>query len=149
MVFRENSKLWTNIHTRLTCLSVSSEEGRPTILLAHYNFWFYMRQSRLRRKIAQKCLEILPFFYSLHILPSDQRKFCFRVLFGQLFMKLRELFWKISSNLWKALIHEQGCYFAHIRDGLFFFWSGQMRNIDKNCLQGLKRPNKLFANVIG
>ena len=141
--------MWTNIHTRLTCLSVSSEEGRPTILLAHYNFWFYMRQSRLRRKIAQKCLEILPFFYSLHILPSDQRKFCFRVLFGQLFKKLRELFWKISSNLWKALIHEQGCYFAHIRDGLFFFWSGQMRNIDKNCLQGLKRPNKLFANVIG
>ena len=73
----------------------------------------------------------------------------FRALFGQLFKKLRELFWKISSNLWKALIHEQGCYFAHIRDGLFFFWSGQMRNIEKNCLQGLKRPNKLFANVIG
>ena len=150
MVFRENSKLWTNIHTRLTCLSVSSEEGRPTILLAHYNFWFYMRQNRLRRKIAQKCLEILSFFLLFAYFTIRSKKILFfRALFGQLFKKLRELFWKISSNLWKALIHEQGCYFAHIRDGLFFFWSGQMRNIDKNCLQGLKRPNKLFANVIG
>ena len=24
-----------------------------------------------------------------------------------------------------------------------------MRNIEKNCLQGLKRPDILFANVIG
>ena len=35
-----------------------------------------------------------------------------------------------------------------IRYGLFFFWSGQMRNIEKDCLQGLKRPDILFANVI-
>ena len=56
----------------------------------------------------------------------------FRALFRQLFKKLRELFWKISSNLWKALIQEQGFYFAHIRDGLFFFWSGQIRNIEQS-----------------
>ena len=32
-VFRENSKWWTKIHTRLTC--VSGEEGHSTFLLAH------------------------------------------------------------------------------------------------------------------
>ena len=26
---------------------------------------------------------------------------------------------------------------------------GGMRNIEKNCLQGLKRQNELFADVIG
>ena len=25
---------------------------------------------------------------------------------------------------------------------------GGMKNIEKNCLQGLKRQNKLFANII-
>ena len=86
-----------------TDLSVSSEEGRATILLAHYNFWFYMRQSRLHRKIAQKCLEILPFFLQFAYFTIRSKKILlFRALFGQLFKKLRELFWKISSNLWKA-----------------------------------------------
>ena len=28
-------------------------------------------------------------------------------------------------------------------------WGGGMRNIEKNCLQGLKRQNELFADVIG
>lgn len=38
---------------------------------------------------------------------------------------------------------------------LFFFVKGgggegrELRNIERNCLQGLKRKNKLFANVIG
>ena len=40
-VFRENSKWWTKIHTRLTC--VSGEEGHSTFLLAHYTFWFLFR----------------------------------------------------------------------------------------------------------
>ena len=39
-----------------------------------------------------------------------------------------------------------------IRDGPLFFWrgggGGGMKNIEKNCLQGLKRQNKLFANII-
>ena len=48
-------------------------------------------------KIAQKCLEILLLLYNLHILASDPKKLL-------LFEKLRETFWKISSNLWKALV---------------------------------------------
>ena len=37
-----------------------------------------------------------------------------------------------------------------IREGPLFFLGGGvgMTNIEKNCLQGLKRQNKLFANII-
>ena len=60
-VFREHSKWWTKIDTRLTC--VSGEEG-------HIN----------------KSLEILLLLYKLHILESDQRKVfvLFRAIFKQL-----------------------------------------------------------------
>ncbi len=34
------------------------------------------------------------------------------------------------------------------RDGPLFFGGGEMKNIEKNCLQGLERQNKLFANTI-
>ena len=151
VVFRENSKLWTKIHTRLTCLSVSSEEGRPTILFRLITiFGSIWGKAGYAAKLHKNALKSYLFFLQfVYFTIRSKIILFFRALFGQLFKKLRELFWKISSNLWKALIHEQGCYFAHIRDGLFFFWSGQMRNIEKNCLQGLKRPNKLFANVIG
>ena len=42
---------------------------------------------------------------------------------------------------------------GNVRDGPLFFWrggggGGGMKNIEKNCLQGLKRQNKLFANII-
>ena len=38
-----------------------------------------------------------------------------------------------------------------LRDGTLFFWGegGEgMENIEKNCLQGLKRQNKLLPNMI-
>ena len=73
VVFRENSKLWTKIHTRLTCLTVSSEEGRLTILLAHYNFWFYMGKAGYAAKLHKNALKSYLFIYSLYILRSDQR----------------------------------------------------------------------------
>ena len=55
-----------------TDLSISGEEGRWTILLAHYMFWFDMRTKLFRNagytaKTAQKCLEILLSLYNLHI----------------------------------------------------------------------------------
>ena len=37
-VFIENSKWWTKIHTRLTC--VSGEQGHSSFLLIHKTFWF-------------------------------------------------------------------------------------------------------------
>ena len=38
---------------------------------------------------------------------------------------------------------------SRVRDvPLFFSGEGGMRNIEKNCLQGLKRPTKLFVNTI-
>jgi len=33
-------------------------------------------------------------------------------------------------------------------DGSFFVWGGSMKIIEKNCLQGLKERNNLFANII-
>jgi len=75
-------------------------------------------QGWLRRKIAQKCLEILLLLY---IFASDQRKeesntilggaglsnFRYKkqllTFFEQPFEKLRATFWEISSNLCKAL----------------------------------------------
>ena len=77
-VFRENSKWWTKIHTRL------SEEGHSAILLAHYIFLVLIEHKVIqqRRKIAQKCLLLL---YNLHILASDQKKVLFlRATFEQL-----------------------------------------------------------------
>ena len=54
-----------------TDLSVSGAEGHSTILLTHYIFWFtedkVIYQRWLRRKIAQKCLEILLLMYNLHV----------------------------------------------------------------------------------
>ena len=45
--------------------------------------------------------------------------------------------------------------FKVLRDGPLFFWrvgggggGGGMKNIEKYCLQGLKRQNKLFANIM-
>ena len=117
-VFRENSKWWTKIHTRLTC--VSGEEGHSTFLLAHYTFWFLFRTlaTLVTLQNCTKCLEILHLIYKLHILASDPKKsFCsfssnfwatfvtksnFCLFFEQLFEKLREAFWKISSSFWKA-----------------------------------------------
>ena len=44
-----------------------------------------IEQRWLRRKIVEKCLEILRLLYDLHILASDQKKFCFfRAAFEQL-----------------------------------------------------------------
>ena len=65
-----------------TDLSVSGEEGHSTILLAHYIFCFKLRakffwQHWLRRKITQKCLEILLLLYNLNILASGFKKFLF------------------------------------------------------------------------
>ena len=76
-----------------------------------------MKQRWLSRKIAQKCLEISLLLYNLLILASEQKSFCFfeqllsnfhykkqlLIVFERRFEKLGERFWKISSNLWKAL----------------------------------------------
>ena len=56
---------------------VSGEEGYSTILLAQFIFWLFNNAAWLRRKIAQKCMEILLLLYNLHILPSGQKKFLF------------------------------------------------------------------------
>ena len=81
--FRENSKRWTKINTRLIC--VSGEEGQSTFLLAHYTF-FFLGQSYLAPLVTpQNCtkyLEILILLYKLHISASDQKKFF--VFFKQL-----------------------------------------------------------------
>jgi len=37
--------------------------------------------------------------------------------------------------------------FPHLRDGPLFFWRGEMKNPEKNCLQNQKSPNKLFAGI--
>ena len=60
-------------------------------------FYWLKEQSYLATlftpKIAQKCLEILLKFL--------------------LFEKLRETFWKISSNLWKALVMTENAHTWH------------------------------------
>ena len=77
--------------------------------------------------LHKKYLEILLLLCDLHILESDQIKeesnkkgFCFSsnflatfvtksnflLFFEQLFEKLLETFWKISGNLWKALVEQ-------------------------------------------
>ena len=87
-----------------TDLSVS-EEGHSTILLAHYIFWFQLRTQLFRNLVTpeQKCLEILLLLYNLHILASDFLFVTF-VTKSNFLKKLRGTFWKISSNLWKALL---------------------------------------------
>lgn len=74
----------------------------------------YLATLRLRRKIEQKCSEILLLLYNFHIFASDQikeestSKFLslwtnFWATVEQRLEKLRETFWEISSNLRKAL----------------------------------------------
>ena len=77
-----------------------------------------IKQRWLSRKMG---LEISLLLYNLLILASEQKSFCFFeqllsnfhykkqllivfwATFERLFEKLRENFWKISSNLWKAI----------------------------------------------
>ena len=109
-----------------TDLSVSGEEGHSTILLAHYVFWFQLRTKCFNNagyaakfhKNAQKsyfCSTICIFQH------QTQKRFCFLenllsnfrqkkqllivfcATFEQFFEKIRETFWKISSNFRKAL----------------------------------------------
>ena len=96
-----------------TDFSVSGEEGNSTILLVHYFFsGFNLRQSWLATLVTPqnftKMLRNLTFVVQFAYFSIRPKKgFCF---FEQLslqkapFEKLRETFWKISSNLWKALI---------------------------------------------
>ena len=129
-VFRENSKLWTKIHTRLTC--VSGEEGHSTFLLAHYTFWFLFRiklfsnpcyaaklYKMLRNltfnvQIAYFSIRPKTVFFSSNFCHKKQLLIDFWATFEQLFGKLRETFWKISINLRKAITtHEtisESCY---------------------------------------
>ena len=95
-------------------LSVSGEKTEVIpfywLIIIIIFFGFNWEQSYLATlftpKIAQKCLEILLLLYNLHILASDPKKFL-------LFEKLRETFWKISSNLWKALVMTENTHTWH------------------------------------
>ena len=54
---------------------------------------------------------------------------------------------KVNSWLYNTVIRSDLFVPLILRDGPLFFWrGGGMKNIEKNCLQGLK--NKLFANII-
>ena len=98
-----------------TDLSVSIEEGYSTILLAHYFFLVWIKdkvikQRWLRRKISQKCLEILLLSYKFHILASDPKTFLFfratsekLSLQKQLLIFFWETFWKIMGNFLENL----------------------------------------------
>ena len=88
-VFREHSKWWTKIDTRLTC--VSGEEGHINIFIGWLNILFFFFRTKLFSNAGYaanctKCLEILLLLYKLHILESDQRKVfvLFRAIFKQL-----------------------------------------------------------------
>ena len=52
----------------------------------------------------------------------------------------------IRSLLSLALKWDFGSFLG--TDHYFSGGGGGMKNIEKNCLQGLKRQNKLFANII-
>ena len=81
-----------------TVLSVSSEEGRPTILLAHYNFWFYVRTKLFSNAGCTKMLRNLTLFlYNCIFYHQTKEKFCFfqhflgnfLINYGKLFGKSR------------------------------------------------------------
>ena len=82
-----------------TDLSVS-EEGHSTILLARYIFWFQLRTKLFRNagyartKILRNLTFVVQFAYF-----GISLSFCNFRYKTQLFKKLRETFWKISSNL--------------------------------------------------
>ena len=75
-VFRENSKWWTKIHTRLTWVSRMKKVIQQLYwIITSFGFnWGQSCSATLVTKIAQKCLEILLLSYNLHILASDQKK---------------------------------------------------------------------------
>ena len=121
VVFRENSKWWTKIHTRLTWVSWVKKVIQQFYWLIPF-FGFNWGQSYLANLVTpQNCTKILrnlTFVEQFPYLSSDPKKFSFfRATFEQLssrqatfnffleqlFEKFRETFWKISSNLWKAL----------------------------------------------
>ena len=110
--FFENSKWWRWFTRRLTWVSREKTEVIPFcwLIIIIIFFGFNWEQSYLATlftpKIAQKCLEILLLLYDLHILASGPKKFF-------LFEKLRETFWKIASNFWKALVMTENTHTWH------------------------------------
>ena len=111
-VFRENSKWWTKIHTRLTWVSWVKKVIQQFYWLIIF-FGFNWGQSYLATMVMpQNCTKMLTNltfavqFAYFSVRPK--RKFLFfRATFNQLLEKLREKFWKIASNLWKALSQRQ------------------------------------------
>ena len=72
-----------------TDLSVSSEEGRPTILLAHYNFWFYVRTKLFSNAGCTKMPRNLTLFlYNCIFYHQTKEKFCFFEHFLGNFLRL-------------------------------------------------------------
>ena len=111
--FLERKSKMVDEDSHSTDLRVAGEEGHSTILLAHYFFDINWGQSYFQ--IFTKMLRNLTLLYNLHILTSDQQKFLFfratfeqlswqKATFERLFEKLRQTFWKIACNLWKALV---------------------------------------------
>ena len=101
-IFRENSKWWTKIHTPLTWVSRRWRSFNNFIGSLHFLVdWAQVVSQRwLRRKIAQKCLEILLLLCNLHILASDQKTFLFyRATFEQLSLQ-KATFDCPLSNFW-------------------------------------------------
>ena len=122
VVFRENSKWWTKIHTRLTWVSWVKKVIQQFYWLITF-FGFNWGQSYLATLVTrQTCTKILrnltfvaqfsyfiirpkKFFVFFEQLLSNFRHEKQLLIFflEQLFEKFRETFWKISSNLWKDL----------------------------------------------
>ena len=86
-----------------TVLSVSSEEGRPTILLAHYNFWFYVRTKLFSNAGCTKMPRNLTLLlYNCIFYHQTKEKFCFFEHFlGNFLINYGKLFGKSRANCGK------------------------------------------------
>ena len=90
VVFRENSKWWTKIHTRLTC--VSGEEDHSTFLLAHYTFGFLLRTKLFSNAgYARKLHKML-------------RNLTFVVQVAYFSIRPKKSFCSFSSNFWATFV---------------------------------------------
>ena len=102
-VFRENSKWWTKIHTRLT-RSASGEEVIEQFYWLITFFGFDWGQSFLATLVTQQnCTKMFrnPTFV-VQFARIRPQKF-FRATFEQFFEKFRETFWKNSSKLYQKV----------------------------------------------
>ena len=136
--FRENSKWWTKIHTRLTWLSRVKKVIQQFYWFITF-FGFNWGQSYLATLVTlQNCTKMLRnltfvvqfsyfsirpknvFVFSSNFWATFVTKSNFWLCLEQLFEKFRETFWKISSNLPGKLYQPwpiNTCYCEQIQEG--------------------------------